>query len=233
VLKRPVTFRPKDAKTGDPMRGPVAWWKLDETQGPQAADASGHNLNARVQGAPRWSPGQGHLGGALELDGAQTHVDCGDAADFDFRDSLTVSLWFKSRGFKKAPQTLIGKGGDTWGLQSDGEKGQIVFGLGGPQPTGKDRNKAPQAKSKRGLGDGQWHHVVGVYDGKRIALFVDGQLEATINATGPVAMNTEPLLLGERFDGWLDDARLFDRGLSDKEIDSLYHNGTITQASAK
>jgi large repetitive protein len=235
VLKRPVLLQPKGGTppaAGDPARGPVAWWKLDETEGLEAADASGHHLAAHAEGTPRWLPTQGRLGGAVELEGARTFLDCGDATDFDFRDGLSVSLWIKARDFKKTAQTLVAKGGDTWRLHSEGDKGQVVFSLSGPQTTGKDRTKLPRAISSRAVDDDQWHHLVGVYDGQRVALYVDGALDKAVTASGPIALNTEPLWLGKSaaarpqfFNGALDDVRLFRCGLSEEEIKRLYREG--------
>jgi large repetitive protein len=230
-----LTLPPKDARPpapGDPARGPVGWWKLDEADGLEAADASGHRLVARVQGTPRWMPGQGRLSGALDLDGTQTFLDCGEAADFDFRDGLSVSLWIRARGFKKPAQTLVAKGGDTWRIHSTGDKGRVVFSLSGPQTTGKDKKKAPRALSQRAVDDGQWHHLVGVYDGQRVALYVDGALESSVSASGPLALNTEPVWLGNSsasraqfFNGAMDDVRLYGFGLSEEEIKALHREG--------
>jgi large repetitive protein len=231
VLSRPLTLQPRESKPpppGLPLRGPVASWRLDEADGTEVADATEHRHTARVLGRPRWAPGQGKAGGALEFDGATTYVDCGDAEDFDFRGALTVSLWLKPGGPGKSPQTLVAKGGDAWRIRSEGGEASLVFSLEGPQTTGKDRNKSPQASSKRSVNDGQWHHLAGVYDGQRIALYVDGKLEDSVAAAGSVALNTEPVWLGndsaargEYFRGWLDDVRLYDRGLTEAEIQAL------------
>jgi hypothetical protein len=232
VLSRSLTLRPKDAKppaTGGPARAPVARWKLDETQGTEAADASDQRHPAQVQGNPRWAPRTERAGGALELDGAKNYMDCGDAADFDFRDGLTVSLWLRPRDLKKSAQTLAAKGSDTWSLRSEGKTGKLVFALDGPQTTGRDKRKAPRVQSKRPVDDGQWHHVAGVYDGQRIALYVDGELEESVTASGPVALNTEPVWLGNNsaargayFNGWLADVRLYGCGLTEAEIKALH-----------
>jgi large repetitive protein len=236
VLQRPLVLPPREIKPpppGDPARGPVAWWKLDETAGMEAADASGHQLGARVRGAPRWLPGQGRLKGALELEGAQTFLDCGDSDQLGFRDGLTVSLWVKASASKPAVQMLAAKGGDTWRLHTEGDKGQVAFSLSGPQTTGKDRKKAPQAVSKQAVNDGQWHQVVGVYDGQRVALYVDGALDDSVSAAGPLALTTEPLWLGHspagrgaRFRGAMDDVRLYGYGLSAEEVKALYREAT-------
>ncbi len=229
MLSRPLTLRPKEVKPppGGSAGKPVAWWKLDETGGTEAADASGHARAARVEGAARWTPGR--AGGALEFDGARGYADGGDAAGFDFRDDLSVALWLRLRAPGQSAQTIIAKGSDTWRVTLAGKSDKVVFALNGPQTTGKDRKRAPQVTSKTGLADGQWHHVAGAYDGKRIALYVDGELADAVTAVGLVALNTEPLWLGDNsaarslcFNGWLDDVRLFAGGLSDEEVKAIY-----------
>ena len=226
VLTRPLTLPPKDSKAPS-SGGPVAWWKLDETTGAEAADASGNRHPARVQGTARWTS-QGRLGGAFELDDAGNFVDCGDATNFDFRDGLTVSLWVKPGQSEKSLKSLIAKGSDTWGIASDGNTGGVAFHLAGPQTTGKDKKRQTRVTAKRSLNDGQWHHLAAVYDGQRMALFVDGELADSVTASGPLAINTEPVLLGEnsasrkeRFVGAVDDVRLYNRGLSESEIKAL------------
>jgi hypothetical protein len=236
VLRRPLTLQPKDAKRparGDPARGPVAWWKLDEGEGTAISDASGHDHAARLEGGPRWTPGQGRLSGALHFDGTKNFVDCGDAAAFDFREGVTVALWFKALDLKESVQTLAAKGNDTWRLYADGKKGELVFSLTGPETTGKDKGKAPRVTSTRAVGDGQWHHVAGVYDGQRVALYVDGTMEASVAASGPLALNTEPVWLGNNsamrgrtYHGSMDDVRLYGCGLSEDEIKALNRGST-------
>jgi hypothetical protein len=85
------------------------------------------------------------------------------------------------------------------------------------------------AACKQSLEDNQWHHIVGVYDGKRIVLYVDGEEKDAVTASGTVRVNNAPVTLGENavnrgrhFGGWLDDARLYARGLSAEEIKALH-----------
>jgi large repetitive protein len=230
VLSRPLTLRAKATSpaVGGPARGPVGWWKLDETGGAEASDASGHRHTAQVRGEAHWSAGPGPSGGALELNGSKEYVDCGDADDFDFREGLTLSLWIKSGKAGKSAQTIIAKGSDAWRLYAEGGTGKLAFAVNGPQTTGKDKKRDCQATSKAAVGDGQWHHVVGLYDGRRIALYVDGEVQDTVAASGLLALNTEPLWLGnnpaahgQAFRGGLDDVRLFGYGLSEPEIQTL------------
>jgi hypothetical protein len=234
VQKRPLTLRPKfdtPAAPGGPSAGLVAWWKLDETTGTAVGDAAGKCPPATVRGAARWGPGQGRRDGALEFTGANV-VDCGDQPGFDFREGLTVAFWVKAAGAPKpgkTAQTLITKGGASWSVRRAGAEGRLVFGLTGPETTGKDRRKAAQLTATRRVDDGQWHHVAGTYDGQRMALYLDGVLDASLAASGSLGLTTEPLWLGnnpvarsEAFTGWLDDLRLYRRGLTEVEIKALH-----------
>jgi large repetitive protein len=216
----------------------VARWKLDETGGATAADATGHRLSATVRGPPHWAPRQGRLGGALKLE--DSYLDCGDAEAFDFREAITVAAWMKVPPIGKALPALVTKGNNTWGLQLAGEKHEISFALTGPQTTGKSKGRSPAVKSKRPLDDGQWHQVVGSYDGQRVALYLDGELEDSVTASGLIAVNTEPVMIGQNsmgrsrpLNGWIDDVRLYGRGLNAQEVQALYRAGAQTSRAAK
>jgi len=227
VEKRPLTLHPKGSKpaTGSTTAGPVGWWKLDEKSGGTAANASGNKLTGTLYGKPRWSP-DGVRGGALELDGERNWIEFADSANLDLRGGLTVAVWIKPRAGDKSPGTLLAKG-EAWQLQRLGGKGHLEFSLTGPAINKK--GKRPIATFKQPLKDNEWYHVVGVYDGKRSALYVDGEEKDGDPATGAIAVNNVPVTLGENitgrgrlFNGWLDEARLYTRGLSAAEVKALY-----------
>jgi len=214
--------------------GLAAWWKFDETAGAEAADATGHRNLARVQGPLRWTPGQGRFGGALEFDGKETLVVCSNAAAFDFHDGMTLSAWIKVRQFEKPAQVLASKGYGGWRLARRGEEGRLEFTLPGPETKQKvkGRPSAAVVASKRAVDDGQWHHLVALYDGQQVAFYLDGELEDSLAVSGEIARNTAPVVLGEKrsrlrcsFNGWMDDVRLYGYGLSPREIQALHRGG--------
>jgi len=217
--------------------GLVAWWKLDETDGALAADASGTGHVGEVHGRPRWAPGQGRPGGALEFDGAENYIACGDSPDFNFRDGLTISVWLKVRQFDKAWQAIVTKGDTAWRLTRFAEQGNLTFTIGVSPEWG---GKGPwRAASRRNVDDGQWHHVVGVSDGHRMAIYLDGELENSAE-TGPTPANTAPVMIGENserrgrlFNGWIADVRLYGYGLSEQEVQALYRSGAGAVAGVK
>jgi tetratricopeptide (TPR) repeat protein len=70
---------------------------------------------------------------------------------------------------------------------------------------------------------------VGVYDGRRLRLYVDGRLAAEKNASGQIATTANPLHIGTRldredkfYDGRLDDVRVHNRALGEEEIARLF-----------
>ena len=70
VFLHPGTSRAADA-------GLVAWWAFDEGAGEILRDRSGHGNHGRISGC-RWiKNGEGH---ALEFDGVDDHVDCGEGS---------------------------------------------------------------------------------------------------------------------------------------------------------
>ncbi len=84
---------------------------------------------------------------------------------------------------------------------------------------------------------GQWHHVAGTMDRDEVRLYVDGRLNARCSTDGKTIGNSGgPLYLGRNlsrkhvdawvdFHGSLDDVMIWDRALSDEEVQALYRRG--------
>ena len=218
--------------------GLVAWWKLDETKGTKAEDASGHDFTGTVVGRPAWTPGQGRIGGAMEFSNRGAFINCGAEPEFDFRDGMTVAVWIKVREFNKRSQAIVTKGDTGWRLQRLRESGMVEFCFNTAASGEGSEKHLVSVASKRKVDDGQWHHVVGLSDGHRAALYVDGELEGTADAK-PIAQNTAPLMIGcnpppsfgKRFEGWIDDVRLYGYGLGEAEVKALYQGaGPVLRA---
>jgi hypothetical protein len=217
--------------------GLVGWWKLDETKGSKAEDASGHQLTGNVVGKPQWAPGEGRMGGAMEFDGKSPLINCGKAPEFDFTDVMTVAAWIKVRQFDKEWQAIVTKGDTAWRLQRDGQTGAVAFDFDSPKPSGG--KTVVRLVSKQNVDDGQWHHVVGLADGRRVALYLDGKLQDSGDAK-PIAQNTQSVMIGcnseyydRRFNGWIDDVRLYGYGLSDDDVKALYRAAAAERAAEK
>ncbi|MGQ3685877.1 MAG: LamG domain-containing protein, partial [Candidatus Loosdrechtia sp.] len=75
-----------------------------------------------------------------------------------------------------------------------------------------------------------WHHLVGVYNGSTLKLYVNGTEVNSIAASGSLDTSTYPLRIGTRavdpvnryFKGSIDEVRVYNRALSEQEVQSLY-----------
>jgi hypothetical protein len=218
--------------------GLVAWWKLDETTGTKAEDATGHQFTGKVVGPPKWAPEHGRIGGAMEFNGKGTLINCGKRPEFDFRDGMTVAAWIKVREFNQTRQAIVTKGDTAWRLQRQQDTGLVAFSFNTGSEVARADQNLVSLVSKRKVDDGQWHHLVGLSDGRRAALYVDGELEDSGDAK-PIAQNTAPVMIGcnsaareRRFNGWIDDVRLYGYGLSEQEVKALYRGGGSATSQA-
>src|SRR4030042_3905412 len=76
--------------------GLVGWWKLDETSGTIAHDASGNRKDGAIRGNPIWVVGK--IDGALQLDGDGDYVDVGSVG-ISGTNPRTIAGW--ARGSPK------------------------------------------------------------------------------------------------------------------------------------
>lgn len=224
VESRSLTLPPKEAPkpSGSTAAGPIGWWRCEDTA-PETVNVAVNKL----QVPEGWSCAPATSATIPEFDGTKAWIECCDSADLSFRAGVSVVGWFKVREFDRPLQTLVAKG-NAWRLERQGEKGAIQFAVTGPNTTGIGRRRPPTVTTKKDVNDGQWHHVAACYDGKRVALFLDGVEQDAVPATGLLALNNVPVSIGDNgasrgrlFNGWMNDLRLYDRGLSAGEIKAL------------
>jgi len=82
--------------------------------------------------------------------------------------------------------------------------------------------------------DNRWYHVIGVYDGRHVAIYVDGKLENEVvyNESKSIFYNGDfPLRIGtyvfendSYFNGLVDYVRIYNRTLSEDEINYSFKN---------
>ena len=69
----------------------VAHWKLDEGSGNTVYDSSTSGNDGTFKGDPQWVAG--YYGGALEFDGTDDNIDCGNDDSLNITDEITLSAW--------------------------------------------------------------------------------------------------------------------------------------------
>jgi hypothetical protein len=202
----------------------IGWWKLDDGSGDVAADAGAGGLDGTLLGDPAWT--DGIAGKALQFDGDGDYVDLSNHPDFDITGRITVSAWIKVDAFDKPYQTIISKGDTSWRLQRSAGTDTLEFGcMGVPVPNNPVWGGI---YGKTNVNDGQWHHALGTYDGSTISLYVDGDLDVSVEAPGSIKTNDKPVYIGENsekpgrfWNGLIDDVRVYNYALSADEIATL------------
>jgi len=83
------------------------------------------------------------------------------------------------------------------------------------------------------VNDGKWHHVAGVYDGTKLYLYVDGELDNSEYASGSIATNNYNVwigawidpkgqIVGREWNGLIDDVRIYSYALGEADIKAVY-----------
>lgn len=229
--------------------GHVAHWKFDEAAGATtAADASGNGYTATYTGT-RHAPVTGKVGGAVHLnnlDGSPGTLPDSYASTskpvLNQNSSFSISTWVKLHNSEEI-QFVASQDGSPFGLAiyylgASWQKWRLqVSGTGGTTGYGVwvDSQKLVTADS--------WSHLVAMYDASaaKIRLYVDGVLSAETDYTPTGTVTSGPFRIGsykptssiDRFQGSLDDMRLYQRALTVKEIKDLYGEVAATSYNAK
>jgi hypothetical protein len=197
----------------------VGWWTLDDGSGTTALDSSDFGNDGTLVGDPQWVTGQ--LNGALEFDGTGDWVDCGNNASLQITDNITVACWFKVAAFTVTWETIVAMGDDSYRLSRGGSNGNAThFGCSGLTPAWFNGVTV--------VTDNTWHHLAGVYDGSNMIIYLDGDEDARVAATGTINVSAYNFHIadnaqqpGRELTGLVDDVRIYRRALSETEIEEV------------
>lgn len=213
-----VTITPTNPGTADLL----AYWPMEGT----FQDVTESGYDAVAGGMPVFDAGQS--GQAVYLDGA-SYLACQNSDSLTLSQGGSISAWVKSSGLNFSWASVITKGLYSWRLIRNNVSGAMSFHFniaGGGEY---------QANGTTPILDNQWHHLAAVYDGSRIALYVDGLLDASCPTPNPVNATADPVWIGGRVDrpwdrnwtGWIDEVRLYPFPLSEEQIRFLAGLGPL------
>jgi hypothetical protein len=206
----------------------VHYWKLDESQGAEARNEVSEDHGSVV--GPLWRPSGGKINGALQFDGVDDNVPVGKASLPNPANGLTIATWLKADDFGVFDARLISKASgveeaDHVFMLSTFNNNAIRFRLRANGTTTTLISAANVVTA------GSWHHVVALYDGSAIKLYVDTVVVGTVAKSGalnepdittPCALGNQPNDNSKAFDGLLDEVYIYNRPLSSEEIGALY-----------
>lgn len=200
----------------------LGWWRFSETQGEEAASIAGDASPLELSGDTRW--GAGYMGGGLQLDGSG---DFAYASDFDTKEGepVTIEAWVRFNQF--ALERGVRQGIFTGLYQHQVNNHFYLHG------------KKALFEVSSLLRVGVWHHIVLTFTRNTASavLYIDGQpvpvsaqredeLMEPLDgfAVGRSSGFFGGLLAGgtTQFDGAIDEVRVWNRVLSDAEVNAAF-----------
>jgi hypothetical protein len=210
---------------------PAGYWRLGETSGTAAADASGHGSTGTYTGGVTLGQAGAISGDADKsalFDGTSGYVSIADAAVLrtPTNNQWSIEAWVyptSGSGLKE----IIRKANDGSGyflrINNGTLESLLNFTGGYVQRSGGT------------VGTGGWHHVVVTYDGTTRKHYVDGQLAASWSDGATLSFSTQALAIGadpsipasEFFAGYIDEVAVYPTALSATRITAHYRKGLL------
>jgi hypothetical protein len=137
-----------------------------------------------------------------------------------FGSSFTISIWVKTSAIKQWAGFYV---------RSGNAYAQYVMSASGSQ---RVETLVGVFNSNTPITNGNWHHIAVTYnttDSNRIIFYLDGRADGSQTGISFAAGTTENYFIGvERtltvfFNGLIDEVRIYNRALSDAEIQALYN----------
>jgi len=217
-------------------QSPIGYWRLGETSGSVASDASGHERHGQYQGGIALAQGGAltfDADPAAEFDGQDGRVQTGLAAS-SVGDQLSISCWFMLDEPTPAPGTGHRERLVTFLRIARGTR--IALGLEDDRliaawHSGSSFSRAYTAEV---LAPDRWYHAALTYDGETIRVFLDGQLAlqvvtpiSTLTYSWALIGSHDPTASTPRyFSGRIDEVAVFDVALSADQLVTQFQRGS-------
>lgn len=211
--------------------GLVGYWSFNDATGTIATDFSGYKRDGTLSSFSNpatatsgWGPGK--AGGALRFDGVDDSVS---TADIQFPSgNFTVSVWLKSSSPGTIDQAVISKNS---GFTNSNY--EIFFNSDYLAGTLND-DSFQESDVSCDAGNGLWHLATMVVTDSTVTMYCDAIAGTPVSFDGSIPTNTNAIQIGSdvqgsnKFNGSLDEVRVYNRALSVSEIVALYKSGITT-----
>jgi RHS repeat-associated protein len=221
-----ITNTPTKTNTATPLvaNSVSAYWPLDSISPyyymTTTTPAAGTPASTGVTLNPN-----GHLGNAVSFDGVNGLVTYPYKAAFSPSGSFVLSAWINPAKLEKDKTATVIEKYNEYSISLD-DDGSLEFYVAGLTPNTLKGPALPLNK---------WSYVATVYDStaKQLKIFLNGVLAAAIDVTGTKSTNSNGMYFGgystnKRYNGRLDEVKLYSRALTAEEIVSVYGMTTVT-----
>ncbi len=199
----------------------VAAYSFNEGLGSVVGDSSGYGNNGSISNAT-WTA-LGYFSNALNFDGLTSLVSVPDSTSLGLGNTGSMEAWVKLSNLNMwhgiiAKGSVDASASMDYGMEVDylnrvlcdlgtGTAGQVLY-------------------STMTMNANQFHHLACTWDGTTFSLYIDGVLNASTPQTLMPVANSSPLSIGQfggntdRLNGTIDEVRLYNRALSQSDIQS-------------
>ena len=203
----------------------VGCWRFDEGSGTVASDTSGNGNNGTLNGDPQWMAG--YYGSALEFDGTDDYIDCGNDPSLDLT-TWTITFWLNINQNKDYSGFIV-KGLDAaenYEVLTYGD-GHFHFPI-----TFTDGSRTFGNTAAGICVVGEWAHFTYTYDsteGRRF--YKNGSLVFEDTESGTPQASTTSLSIGNEqpmsryVNGIMDDVRIYNHVMIEPEILAAMEGG--------
>lgn len=219
-------------------------WTFEEGKGNTVTDLSGNGSDGAFVGDINWAKAK--FGDGLEFSGvaARNFVEIGTkgdadslaALDFKASEGFSIHAWvyaneppvgrcviWKGLGCSTWSQYLLGTGAHENG---DGNVNQASFHIRAGNGGARQEVLGDALPAK------EWIHLVGVWDGSKAYIYVNGELQNSADAAGPPWASPETVVIGAdpgcgngngrcHWNGIIDEIAIFNVALSEGDVKSL------------
>jgi len=210
--------------------GLIAYWPFDEGNGKEAIDVTGNGHDGKFAGSPKWVAGK--FGTALEFNGEDDHVVVADDAALAIEKNITFMAWFSPNEVLTSRRLMV-----------KNDSIFVIFDFGNPNSIDflvKPNNTFAESTTTDWK-VGEWYHFAGTFDGKTMKVYVNGNLEGDATNDVPIAPSDLELWIGgddfgrptDHFPGKIDEVRLYDKTLSEADIQKVMETPQDVQARGK
>jgi hypothetical protein len=198
-----------------------------------ANDESGNGNHGTVHGAALTTDRFANPDSAYSFDGVDDYIEVSNSPTLEISNSISLVAWVKIID-PGVPQIMIKREGTHFPPWFPGEAG-FQFGLDGddhPSFGTGATSLGGWSHATSTLEHGLWYLIVATYDNDTQKIFVNGEFVGSRSYPGQLGANSESLYIGvnptdptQSFDGTIDDIRIYNRALSEPEIQELYLEG--------
>ncbi len=209
------------------IEGLIGYWKMDEpswngTAG-EVIDSSGNNKNGTTYNGLNNNLGLYSRSG--NFDGINDVIDLGIGTDYFPMQGFSICTWLKTPGLASG-MSYNGIVGITYGLTIS------LNSLGKIYSYVDNGTNVIGTTDGDNLYDNQWHHICVTHDGTKKNIYSDGVKKAEIAGLwlGTTRFETNSVVIGHennnpsvtKFNGKIDETRIYKRALNSDEVNSLF-----------